>query len=209
MKSKKRLLRSSRLYAIFDEGASDEEEILRAAAGALKGGADIIQLRSKSHQPKTLIRLASRMGRLAKRYGAPFIVNDHVELALAADADGCHIGQGDINLSLARRLLGRKMIGVSCSNMKEAAAAERQDADYLGIGPVFRTPIKRGKTPRGVPFLKRMKRLKVPFFAIGGITMKNIYLLRKAGIRRVAVIRAISGSRDSRRAASALKEALL
>jgi thiamine-phosphate pyrophosphorylase len=140
----------------------------------------------------------------------PFIINDRVELALAVGADGLHIGQGDIDISLAMRLLPKnKIVGVSVGNLKQAKKAVEEGADYLGAGPVFHTPIKKKVRQRGIAILKAVKRLGVSFFAIGGVDPVNIRRLTKIGVKRIAVIRAINEVKDPCVATRRLKEEII
>jgi len=209
MRSKRGSLRRSRLYVILDRDLLKGKDISRVARASLEGGADIIQLRAKGPCAGENLGLALKLARIAKKYGAPFIVNDDLGLAIASGSDGCHLGQGDMNIRAARKLLGAgKIIGASCGSISEAVRARAEGADYLGAGPVFKTPLKKTKAPRSGRFLSDMKRLGMPFFAIGGINASNVGKLRARGVRAVAVIRAVAFARSPRRAAAGLKEAL-
>jgi thiamine-phosphate pyrophosphorylase len=183
--------------------------VLERVRASLEGGADIIQLRAKDGCARDNLGLASKLARLARRYGVPFIVNDDLGLAIASGADGCHLGQGDIGITLARKLLGAgKIIGASCGSVAEATRAKAEGADYVGAGPVFKTPVKKGVAPKGEAFLTAIKKTGIPFFAIGGIDASNIGRLRARGVRAAAVIRAVSFARDPYLATAELKEAL-
>lgn len=209
MISKRELLKKSHLYAILDRDALSEKGMPRIARLALSGGADLIQFRDKGPASKREIATARAIRGIARRHKAPFIVNDNAGLALATGADGLHIGQGDIGISLARKLMGgNSLIGVSVKNYGQAVRAKAKGADYLGAGPVFKTPIKAHLKPKGFRFLKEIERVRMPFFAIGGINLKNAASLAREGFRNIAVIRSVCEARDASRAAKKLKEAL-
>ncbi|MDD5495924.1 MAG: thiamine phosphate synthase [Candidatus Omnitrophica bacterium] len=179
------------------------------AQAALSSGADIIQLRAKNVAFEKAIDLSRRLKRLGRKYGALFIINDRIDLALKSGCDGLHIGQGDMDLALAKRLLATdQLIGVSIKNFTQAVKAKGSGADYLGVGPVFKTPIKSHLRPRGLKLVNMVKMLNIPFFAIGGINIKNISGLKSAGIRSVAVIRAVCKAKDVRKETLSLKESL-
>jgi thiamine-phosphate pyrophosphorylase len=166
-------------------------------------------LRDKRGEARDVARLAKAVKALAGKYHAIFIVNDRIEAAIASSADGIHIGQGDIDITLARRLLGRrKMIGLSVSNLTQAVKAMGDHPDYLGVGPVFKTPIKSDIRAKGIELLAKVKKLSTPLFAIGGINLKNIGSIKAAGVKRSAVIRAVCAARDPLREAAALRKAL-
>lgn len=209
MRSKRRLLRRSRLCVIVDTDFLSRQGIVDTARRAIRGGADMLQLRSKGSCVKDMIRKARILKRLAKRYGVPFIVNDRLDVAISVDADGLHIGQGDVGLPLARAMMGPdKIIGLSVNSLRQAKLAKKRGADYLGIGPVFKTPVKIGKKAAGLGLLSTVKHIGIPAFAIGGIDCGNVLSLTKRGFRRVAVIRAACQAADPFEAAKQLKEAL-
>lgn len=206
---KKNLLRESHLYAIIDRDVAGNK-ILKIAKSAASAGADIIQLRDKSSSLKDVLKTAKAIKTIAKRYGIPLIINDRLDIALAVDADGLHIGQGDIGIRIAKKLLKKNsLIGVTVKNLKQALRAKAEGATYLGVGPVFRTPIKGDISPKGFRLLERVRGLNMPFFAIGGIDRKNIAELAGSGFKNVAVIRAISKAKNPHMAASFLKKAIL
>ena len=176
----------------------------------MAGGADIIQLRDKKSVTNRLVKTARVLKQMAARHNALLIVNDRVDVAAAIGADGVHIGQGDISVRTARSILGSSaIIGASADNVKDALAAKSDGADYIGVGPIFRTPIKINRKAKGIRVLKSLKRVGIPLFAIGGIDLKNVRMLTADGFKRIAVIRAVTGSRDPISAARDLKKALI
>lgn len=209
MISKRRLLKGSRLCVIIDLGVTGVKRAPGIARRAAVSGADIIQLRCKGADTKTALRSALAIKR-AVRGKALFIVNDRVDVALAAGSDGLHIGKGDVNPALASKLLGKRaVIGISVSDAADIAAAKKSGPDYLGIGPVFSTPIKSSKPAVGCGIFAGAKKLGIPLFAIGGINGDNIDMLKSKGIKSAAVIRAVCLSGDPSAATRRLKEALV
>ncbi|NLP18373.1 MAG: thiamine phosphate synthase [Firmicutes bacterium] len=177
----------------------------------LQGGATAIQLREKNLLGRELVDLALKYRQLTHQYGALFIVNDRLDIALAAGADGVHLGQDDIPASVARRLLGPdKIIGVSVANAAEARKAREDGADYVGLGPFFPT---ESKTDVGEPVdLDTLREVKgavdIPVVAIGGIKVENAAVLCAAGADGVAVISAVVGAPDIKDATTRLVEAV-
>ena len=211
LESKKKKFSVSRLYVITDFKRWSEEESSRIKE-ACRGGADIIQLRSKTLDRESLMEAGSAIRNVTAEEGVLFIVNDDPELALAVDADGVHLGQGDISISAARKIFGKKpfLIGKSTHNVRQAIAAEKEGADYIGIGPIFSTPTKPNYGAVGLPLIKEVKNVvRIPSVAIGGIDASCIPSVMKAGAERVAVVRAIFGAADVYEAAQQLKEAIL
>lgn len=170
----------------------------------------MIQLRDKRSGVPRMIKKAASIAAMCRRNGVRFIVNDRAEVAAAVNADGVHLGQGDLGIAAARKLLGRgKLIGISVTDLAQARKARDEGASYLGAGPVFGTPLKPDRKARGVRFAASVSRLGLPFFAIGGIGPTNVSRLTERGIRSIAVIRAVCSASDKRAATSILKEALI
>ena len=171
---------------------------------ALKAGITFFQLREKGQGALVgdeLLRFAKKCRDLCRRYNVPFIVNDHIELALKIDTDGVHVGQDDSKLSEVRTLFPQKIVGVSVHTMEELEVAIRGRADYVGIGPIYETFSKLdAKQPAGVTFLERARKAypTFPIVAIGGISEKNAQPVLSAGADGVAVISAICGSSNIR-----------
>ena len=161
---------------------------------ALRGGLTLVQYREKNiADDNLLLAEAQQLCQLCHNYGALFIVNDRVDIALAVDADGVHLGQQDIPIALAKEVLGNyKIVGRSTTNPDELAAAIAEGADYVGVGPVYKTPTKPGKEPAGLEYIKyAAQNCPIPWFAIGGINLTNVNQVTAAGAERVAVVRSI------------------
>jgi thiamine-phosphate pyrophosphorylase len=178
--------------------------------GALRGGVDIVQLRLKQADDDRILATARRYGRACRAAGALLIVNDRPDLALAADADGVHVGQDDEHVSRAREVVGEeRIVGLSTHSPAQVEAAGDAGVDYIGVGPVHETPTKPGRPAVGLALVDYATRhARTPFFVIGGIDASNIGAVRNAGARRVAVVRALTESEDPERAARILRDAL-
>jgi thiamine-phosphate pyrophosphorylase len=198
-----------RLYVITDERLGRGRSHLRIAEAAILGGADVLQLRDKEASSGRLYRAALELRKITREAKVPFIVNDRLDVALAADADGVHVGQEDLPASVARRILGPgKILGVSAETVEEAIRAEEDGADYLGVGPVFEargTKADAGE-PVGLELIAQIRRrCRLPIVAIGGINAENARKVREAGADAVAVISAIVAADDIAQAARQLK----
>lgn len=211
MISKKRCLENSRLYAITDLQA-ENPLTLKKIRSALTGGVDIIQLRSKTFSDVRMLALGTSIRKVTRKLGKLFIVNDRVDVALALEADGVHLGQYDLPIQFARRLANRRdfLIGKSTHNARQAREAEREGADYIGFGPIFTTPTKPTYAAAGLEAIEAvMKKIKIPVVCIGGIDRENLREVLHAGAKRVAVVRAIFAQDDCSKAARGLKALLL
>jgi thiamine-phosphate pyrophosphorylase len=199
-------LLSAHLYVITPDAPPDH--VVDIATAAARGGAGIVQLRHKTLARGDLLDLARRIRTVTAHAGVLFVVNDHVDIALLSGADGVHLGPDDLSVASARRVAGdRLLIGASASSPEAARAAVADGADYLGSGPAFATPIKTEKQvigPRGVVAVAAAVGPEVPVFAIGGIDESNLAQLVAEGLRRVCVIRAVSGAPDPEQAARRL-----
>lgn len=177
----------------------------------IAGGADTIQLREKRGSTRSMIEVAKRMGAVCTQAKVPLIVNDRIDVALAADADGVHLGQSDFPIPLARELLGKdKLIGGSAATLEEARICFAEGADYIGFGPVYVTGSKADAGPvSGAEGLKRVvETIPLPIIAIGGITVENVFEVMRAGAYGIAVISAVCCQLDPQGATTALREAL-
>lgn len=169
------------------------DNLFWAVEAALQGGVEMVQYRDKDTEDKLRLANALQLKALCDRYGALFIINDRVDLALAVDADGVHLGQQDLPIAVARQLLGhQRVIGRSTTNPEEMARAIEEGADYLGVGPVYATPTKPGKAAAGLDYVRyAAAHAPLPWFAIGSIHPDNLAEVLQAGAERVAVVRAI------------------
>jgi thiamine-phosphate diphosphorylase len=182
--------------------------VVEVASAVVRGGADVVQLRHKTIPRGELLSLARRL-RSAVR-DALFIVNDQVDIALLAGADGVHLGPDDLSIAGARRVAGERLIiGASASTLERARQCIEEGADYLGCGPAFATPIKAEKQvlgPTGIATVA--EHVQAPVFAIGGIDASNVAQLTSLGLSRVCVIRAVSEAPDPEQAVRTLRAML-
>ncbi len=196
------------LYVITHAATPAGRSHVEIARAALEGGADAVQLRDKSSPAINLCRMAEEIQPLARKFGAAFLVNDRVDVALVSGADGAHVGQEDLPGREARRLLSRPLIlGISAGTREEARRAEREGADYIGIGPIFPTGTKPDAGEAlGLEGLARIVRaVSVPVVAVGGITLENVAGVFGAGAAGVAVVTAVACADDVAAAARAFK----
>lgn len=206
-------LAAARLYLVCDANPRGRplETVLRAA---IAGGVDVVQLREKRLGDEPLTDLARRAAELCRELGALFVVNDRPAVALAAGADGVHLGQDDTPVAEARELLGADaLIGLSTHSPAEIDAVAAGDnpgkVDYIGVGPVHATPTKPGRPATGLQLVTHAAaHAALPFFAIGGIHARNAASVIDAGARRLAVVRAIAQAADPERAARELRALL-
>lgn len=195
------------LYAVSDRGLLRGRPLVQAVEQAILGGATVVQLREKTVSTREFVKLAQEVLAVVRRYRVPLIINDRIDVMLAVDADGVHVGQDDMPSALARKLIGpEKILGVSVETVAEARAAVVAGADYLGAGAVFVTPTKADAgQPIGLDGLRRIKdAVGIPVVAIGGINAGNLRQVRETGVDGVAVVSAIFGREDIRRAAAGL-----
>ena len=195
------------LYAVTDRHWLNGRTLYSQVEEALKGGATFIQLREKELDEEHFLEEAKEIKELCRRYQVPFVINDNVEIALAVDADGVHVGQSDMEAGDVRAKLGLdKMIGVSAQTVEQAVMAEQNGADYLGVGAVFPTGSKADALEVSHDTLKAIcKAVKIPVIAIGGISKENILELSGSGICGIAVISAIFAKDDIEEAARELR----
>ncbi len=182
-------LERSQLYLI----TSPAEQLIPIVEAALQGGLSMVQYRDKTADDRKRLEQITQIRQLCDRYGALFIVNDRVDLALAVGADGVHLGQGDVPINLARQVLGpQRLIGRSTTNPEEMHRAIQEGADYIGVGPIYETPTKPGKAAVGLDYVRyAAAHCSIPWFTIGGIDTNNVLEVLSAGAERVSVVRAI------------------
>ncbi|VAX37790.1 Thiamin-phosphate pyrophosphorylase [hydrothermal vent metagenome] len=205
----KKLLKQCKLYLILDAQVHDYATLLNVAKKSIVAGVDIIQLRDKFGSAKDILKFSEKI--LYFTQGRAFyIINDRVDLALASGVDGVHLGQDDLPIIMARKIVGKKIcLGVSCQTLGQAKKAQEQGADYIGFGSVFKTLTKPNRHPMDLKLLARVyKQIRIPVFPIGGIDLMNLSRLQEIGIKRVAVCRAISTAKNIREATMSLRERL-
>jgi thiamine-phosphate pyrophosphorylase len=181
------------LYAVLDTHTLDKSDMLESARAAIKGGTKIIQLRDKRYEKCDILTLSKQLKILCSENNVLFIVNDHLDIAYAADADGIHIGQKDIPIQVARDMLPiDKIIGFSVDNYNQAVQAEAAGADYIGFGAIFPTSTKEKVTIAGIQELKKTRAgISIPIVAIGGINLTNVSEVIHAGSDCIAVVSSI------------------
>lgn len=187
------------LYLIIDSFLTPAADIEKTATDIMDGGAKILQLRAKKLSSKEFLETARIIRKITKDRGAVFIVNDRVDIALLTDADGVHLGQNDLPVREARRLLGNdKIIGYSTHNMREARVAKKLPVDYISFGPIFPTKTKEdAQTPKGIKGLSEIRKaVNIPIVAIGGITETNLIYVLKEGADSAAMISEILTEKD-------------
>ena len=187
-----------------------ENDFLARVRSALDGGVDMLQLRCKNAEALPYIRLAERVRDLASAAGVPFIVNDRPDVALAVGADGVHLGQHDLPVEFARRILPDGIIGRSSHEAAHAERAVSEEASYFAVGPVWETPTKPGRPAAGLSYVSDIaaRAIAIPWFAIGGITIDNVDEVLARGATRIAVVRAILDADDPAAAAQTLASAV-
>jgi thiamine-phosphate pyrophosphorylase len=205
-----KLERISGLYVILDRQFVAGRDELDIASQIIKGGTGVVQLRDKSRfyrgQKRELLLVAQKLKKLCSQAGVLFIMNDYLDLAMAADADGLHIGPEDLPLPVVRKELPiDKIVGCSVTTVAQAKKAQDEGADYIAVGSIFPTTTKKGATVVGVDILKELRRVaSIPLVAIGGINQNNVGEVVAAGADAVAVISAVLGEKDVKRAVQKL-----
>jgi thiamine-phosphate pyrophosphorylase len=199
-----------RFYVIVDRAAIGSRNVQAVLEAAVHGGADAIQLRDKGASAQQLLRAARRLLPLARAGGVPLIINDRVDVAQAAGADGVHLGQEDLPVRAARAILGPgRLIGQSTHSLEQALAAQADGADYIGFGPIFATPTKPDYPAVGTgPIRAVVSQVRLPVVCIGGIDHETVRRVAAAGARCVAVVRAVCGATDPEAAARMLKRSV-
>lgn len=193
-------MKDFRLYAITGEQFHLGRELIAVMEEAILGGVDIIQLRDKKSSKRDILQKAVALRELTRKHNVTFIVNDHIDVALAVGADGIHLGQDDLPLPAARKIVGNMIIGISTHSIEEARLAEQEGADYIGVGPVFATKSKEDVvSPVTTSYVREVAgEIRIPFVAIGGIKLHNVDQVLEAGASRICAISEIVGSEDVR-----------
>jgi len=194
------------LYLVTDRDLLGGKDLVATVEQAILGGVSLVQIREKNASSLNFFQTALLLKKLTERYKIPLIVNDRLDIALAVEADGLHIGQEDLPLSAARKILGpNKIIGVSAATLEEALAAQAGGADYLGVGAMFPTATKDNADRVSLQTLADIKRqVSIPVVAIGGINESNISQVMASGIEGVAVVSVIIASDDPQGSAQKL-----
>lgn len=197
------------LYLCTDRDIMTAKTVEEAVESALKGGCSAVQLREKNCCAREFLSLAKRLKIVTKSYNVPLIINDRADIALLAGADGVHLGQSDLPCKEVRKLAGADfLIGVSCATPQEAKQAQLDGADYLGVGAVFQTTTKTNTRPVTKETLTAIRKaVDIPFVIIGGVNEKNICEFKGIGINGAAVISAILGKEDIKKAAQVMRDA--
>ena len=196
------------VYLVTDRRNKTDEEFLNIIEEAIKGGTTIVQLREKTASTKEFYDLAFKVKEITSRYDVPLLINDRIDIALAVDSEGVHIGQDDMPAGIAREIIGEdKILGVSASTVEEAKKAEIDSADYIGSGAVFPTATKDDADSVSEEELKEIvDSIDIPVVAIGGITIENAHTLKASGIAGFSVVSAIMSAEDPKEASEKLKE---
>ena len=196
------------VYLVTDRRNKTDEEFLNIIEEAIKGGTTIVQLREKTASTKEFYDLALKVKEITSRYDVPLLINDRIDIALAVDSEGVHIGQDDMPAGIAREIIGEdKILGVSASTVEEAKKAEIDSADYIGSGAVFPTATKDDADSVSKEELKKIiDSIDIPVVAIGGITVENAHTLKGSGIAGFSVVSAIMSAEDPKEASEKLKE---
>lgn len=194
------------LYLCTDRHTNGKLDFLQTIEQALQGGCSVVQLREKECATRELYQQAADVKALTDQYNIPLIINDRIDVCMAVNADGVHLGQEDMPVKEARKILGdEKIIGVSAHNLEEALQAWKEGADYLGVGAIFGTKTKKNTVDTSVEILREIcLQVPIPVVAIGGISIENVVQLKHTGIDGVAVVSAIMAAAEPKRAAAEL-----
>lgn len=192
------------LYLCTDRGLMSTDTLEKAVEEAILGGVTMVQLREKDCSSKEFYETALRIKKITDAYEVPLLINDRADIALAVDADGVHIGQSDLPVKIARKILGKdKIIGVSARNVAQALEAEQNGADYLGVGAMYATGTKKdAKVTSREELLKIRQAVKIPIVVIGGINQKTLSNFKGIGINGLVVVSAVIAAKDIKAAAA-------
>ena len=201
---------NTRLYFITDSTPYEKDEFLKRVESALKGGVTLIQLREKERTTREYLELAKEVHEISKKYNVPLIIDDRLDIAMAVDAEGVHLGQSDLPISLGRKLFGPdKIIGATTKTVPQALEAYAQGADYLGVGAIFPTTTKVKTILTSTETLNDIcHAVPIPVNAIGGLNSENIDVLKGIPIAGVCAVSAIMKADDPKAAAEKLSDAI-
>lgn len=203
-------LSSCRLYGILDLSYVDIRESEKTAEAMIAGGVDLIQLRAKDHASAQIAEIAADLHRITAGRGVPLIINDHPEIARLVGAEGVHLGQDDMPIAEARKIVGPNcMVGKSTHSLDQAIRAFYEGADYIGFGPIFATPTKPDYPPVGLNDIQKVHdAVRIPIFCIGGIKLDNLPEVMEAGARRVVIVSGLLQAPDAAEYARSAKKLL-
>ena len=195
------------LYLITDSTGFSEDEFLYRVEEGIKGGATLLQLREKDKTTREYIALAEKVHKIAKKYNVPLIIDDRIDVAMAVDAEGVHLGQSDMPVNIARKILGKdKIIGATAKTVAQAVEAYENGADNLGVGAIYPTTTKVKTVLTSVETLKEItKSVPIPVNAIGGLNKDNIDILKNTGIAGICVVSAVMKAENPQKSASEIK----
>ncbi|WP_306489954.1 thiamine phosphate synthase [Anaerococcus octavius] len=199
------------LYLVTNRDKLTDEEFFKTVEESLKGGVSLVQLREKTAPVREVIEIAKKLKELCHSYNVPLLIDDRVDIALAADLDGVHLGNEDMDVADARRILGTdKIVGSTAKNLDWAIAEEKKGADYLGVGAIFETKTHVKTTRTSVETLREINdNISIPTVAIGGLNYDNIDILKDSKAKGISVVRAIMDSKDPYEDAKKLKEKVM
>ena len=187
-----------KLYLVTDRTNKTDKEFLNIIEEAIKGGVTVVQIREKDADTLEFYNISKKVKEICSKYNVPLIINDRIDIALAIDADGVHIGQSDMPIKIARKLIGNdKILGISAHNLEEATDAEENGADYLGVGAIFSTSTKKDANDVSIDTLKEISsNVDIPTVAIGGINLDNVEKLKDTNISGISVVSAIMNAEN-------------
>ncbi|MTI47525.1 MAG: thiamine phosphate synthase [Firmicutes bacterium] len=196
------------LYLVTDRKVLGNRDLCKSIKEAIQGGVSLVQLREKDLGTNEFYKLAKKIKKITDEHDVPLIINDRIDIALAVDADGVHVGPDDLPISVARNILGpNKIVGASTCNIEEALEAQKQGATYLGVGAIFPTATKSNTDDVSIEDLASIKKaVNIPIVGIGGINEKNASKVMTAKVEGIAVVSAILGKSDIKNAANQLYE---
>ena len=190
------------LYLCTDRNLTRNRSLEESVELAIHGGVTVVQVREKDSTDREFLEIASRIRSITSRYKIPLIINDRIDIAMAVDAYGVHVGQTDLPCSILKKLSKDLIVGISVSTVEEAIRAESDGADYLGVGAIFSTNTKSDADSVSIATLKKIREsVKIPVIAIGGINSQNLSIVKSANVDGAAVVSAIISSDDPERSA--------
>ncbi len=196
------------LYLVTDRDLMSTKTLEEAVEQALKGGCTLVQLREKTACSRDFYETAINIKTITDKYNVPLIINDRVDIAMAIDADGVHVGQSDLSAEVVRKIIGKdKILGVSAGSVEKAIEAQRDGADYIGVGALFSTSTKTDAKSVSIETLRKIvNEVSIPVVGIGGINSENVVQLKNTGINGIAVVSAIIAQKEIKLSAEKMLE---